>query len=211
MCVPGWPSVAGSSAGAVKSGRSCDRSRSRVTSRAGACATASIATTTSSSRPDPAPSGLRCEWRLTPTVAVSILRRSTAPRRAQLCLDSHPIPGAAGGAGRRPGAVLLESLDAPRPADGGRWEAEALDLIGATARRLADAGATPTEVVAIYLRARQPLLGEIGSLGRRRALDATQLAALFERAVGLLDRLLLHLVATHADIESPRPAQEAIR
>ena len=79
------------------------------------------------------------------------------------------------------------------------------------ARRLADAGATPTEVVAIYLRARQPLLGEIGALGRRRALDATQLAVLFERAVELLDRLLLHLVATHADMESRRPAQEAIR
>lgn len=113
--------------------------------------------------------------------------------------------------GRRLVAVLLEYLDATRTADGERWEAEALDLIGATARRLADAGATPTEVVAIYLRARRPLLGEIGSLGRRRALDATQLAALFERAVELLDRLLLHLVATHADMESRRPAQEAIR
>lgn len=113
--------------------------------------------------------------------------------------------------GRRLVAVLLAYLDATRTADGERWESEALDLIGATARRLADAGATPTEVVAIYLRARQPLLGEIGALGRRRALDATQLAALFERAVGLLDRLLLHLVATHADMESARPAQEAIR
>lgn len=113
--------------------------------------------------------------------------------------------------GRRLVAVLLEYLDATRTAEGERWEAEALDLIGATARRLADAGATPTEVVAIYLRARQPLLGEIGALGRQRALDATQLAALFERAVGLLDRLLLHLVATHADLESQRPAQEASR
>ena len=113
--------------------------------------------------------------------------------------------------GRRLVAVLLAYLDATRTTDGERWEAEALDLIGATARRLADAGATTTEVVAIYLRERQPLLGEIGALGRRRALDATQLAALFERAVGLLDRLLLHLVATHADMESQRPAQKAIR
>ena len=113
--------------------------------------------------------------------------------------------------GRRLVAVLLAYLDVTRTADGERWESEALDLIGATARRLADAGATPTEAVAIYLRARRPLLGEIGALGRRRALDATQLAALFERAVGLLDRLLLHLVATHADLESQRPAQEAIR
>ena len=70
--------------------------------------------------------------------------------------------------------------------------------MGTTATRLADAGATTPEVVAIYLRARQPLLGELGALGRRRALEATQLAALFEQAVALLDRLLLHLVATHA-------------
>src|SRR3990172_9964957 len=54
--------------------------------------------------------------------------------------------------GRRLVAVLLAYLDATRTADGERWEAEALDLIGATARRLADAGATPTAAVAIYLR-----------------------------------------------------------
>ncbi len=99
--------------------------------------------------------------------------------------------------GRRLVAVLLAYLDAVRPADLARWESEAMGLIGATARRLADSGATTSEVVEIYLRARQPLLGELGALGRRRALEATQLAALFERAVGLLDRLLLHLVATH--------------
>jgi excisionase family DNA binding protein len=100
--------------------------------------------------------------------------------------------------GRRLVAVLLAYLDAVRPADLARWESEATALIGTTARRLADSGATTSEVVEIYLRARQPLLGELGALGRRRALEATQLAALFERAVGLLDRLLLHLVATHA-------------
>jgi excisionase family DNA binding protein len=100
--------------------------------------------------------------------------------------------------GRRLVAVLLAYLDAAKPADRERWEAEAIGLIGTTATRLADAGATTSEVVEIYLRARQPLLGELGALGRRRALEATQLAALFEQAVALLDRLLLHLVATHA-------------
>ncbi len=107
--------------------------------------------------------------------------------------------------GRRLVAVLLAYLDATRSADRERWETEALDLIGATARRLREASATPSEVVAIYLRARQPFLGEIGALGRRRALDATQLAALFEQAVGLLDRLLLHLVETHADPQLAHP------
>ena len=94
-------------------------------------------------------------------------------------------------------AVLLAYLDAARPADLARWESEAMALIGTTALRLADAGASTEEVVEIYLRARQPLLAELGALGRRRALEATQLAAVFERAVGLLDRLLLHLIATY--------------
>ncbi|MBI3745004.1 MAG: helix-turn-helix domain-containing protein [Chloroflexi bacterium] len=102
--------------------------------------------------------------------------------------------------GRRLVAVLLAYLDAARSADQARWEAEAMTLIGTTAARLADAGATTSEVVEIYLRARRPLLGELGALGRRRALEATELAALFERAVGLLDRLLLHLVATYTAV-----------
>jgi len=100
--------------------------------------------------------------------------------------------------GRRLVAVLLAFLDATRPADRERWEGEAIALIGAAALRLADAGAEPSEAVAIYLRARSPLLGELATIGRRRTLDATQLADLYERAIGLLDRLLLHLVKTHA-------------
>ena len=111
--------------------------------------------------------------------------------------------------GRRLVAVLLAYLDAERPADRARWEAEAMSLIGATATRLADAGATMPEVVEIYLRARQPLLGELGALGRRRALEATHLAALFEDAVALLDRLLLHLVGAYPAAEAAtRPAKE---
>ena len=108
-------------------------------------------------------------------------------------------------------AVLLAYLDAARPADQERWEAEAKALIGTTATRLADAGATTSEVIEIYLRARQPLLAELGALGRRRALEATQLAALFERAVALLDRLLLHLVATHAHAVATTPVAEVNR
>ncbi len=101
--------------------------------------------------------------------------------------------------GRRLVAVLLAYLDAIRPADLARWESEAMSLIGATATRLAEAGATTPEVIEIYQRARQPLLAELGALGRRRALEPIELAAIFERAVGLLDRLLLHLVTTYVD------------
>lgn len=100
--------------------------------------------------------------------------------------------------GRRLVAVILAYLDAVRPADRDRWEAEAVALIGAAAARLAEAGVPAPEVVAIYLRARRPLLGELDAIGRRRALDATRLADLYGRAVSLLDRLLLHLVETHA-------------
>ncbi len=107
--------------------------------------------------------------------------------------------------GRRLVAVLLAYLDATRSQDRERWEREALDLIGVTARRLREASTTPSEVVAIYLRARQPFLDEIGALGRRRALSATQLAELFQQAVALLDRLLLHLVTTHAASDTAHP------
>jgi hypothetical protein len=95
-------------------------------------------------------------------------------------------------------AVLLAYLDATTPADRSRWEDEAVALIGAAALRLADAGSDVQEVVAIYLRARQPLLGELAAMGRRRALDTSQLASLYERAAGLLDRLLVHLIEVHA-------------
>jgi excisionase family DNA binding protein len=100
--------------------------------------------------------------------------------------------------GRRLVAVILAYLDAARPGDRERWEAEALRLIGTAALRLAEAGASTGEAVGVFIRARQPLLGEIAGIGRRRALDTTQLTDLYERALGLLDRLLLHLVETHA-------------
>ncbi|MES2209244.1 MAG: helix-turn-helix domain-containing protein [Chloroflexota bacterium] len=113
--------------------------------------------------------------------------------------------------GRRLVAVLLACLDATESSDRRRWESEALGLIEITARRLAEAGASSTEVVAVYVRARQPFLTEIASLGRRRALDATQLASLFEQAVALLDRLLLHLVGVHAATSARRSMRETIR
>ncbi len=104
--------------------------------------------------------------------------------------------------GRRLVAVLLAYLDATRPADRERWEAEAIAITDTTARRLAQGGASTADAVAAYVRARRPFLVEIASIGRRRALDGSQLAALFEAAIGLLDRLLLHLVATHDQVRS---------
>lgn len=100
--------------------------------------------------------------------------------------------------GRRLVAVLLAYLDAPSESDRDRWASEALGLIGAAGRRMADIGADVREVVAIFLQARRPLLEELGALGRRRTLEPSRLASLYERAAILLDRLLLHLLETHA-------------
>lgn len=110
--------------------------------------------------------------------------------------------------GRRLVAVLLAYLDATRESDRDRWETEAIAITGGTARRLAEGGSSTADAVAAYVRARKPFLTEIASIGRRRALDGSQLAALFEAVIGLLDRLLLHLVAVHGHVranQSPMP------
>ena len=100
--------------------------------------------------------------------------------------------------GRRLVGALVAHLDAD-PADAAareRSEAEALALVDDFARRLAGSGTSLTEAVGLFVAARQPFLTELTRLGHRRALDASRLAALYERATGLLDRLLLRFVAT---------------
>ena len=101
--------------------------------------------------------------------------------------------------GRRLVTALVAHLDAD-PGDvraRARSEAQAVDLVDDLARRLAASGTSLTEAVALFVAARRPFLAELAGLGRRRALDAARLAALYEDASGLLDRLLLRLVATH--------------
>ena len=101
--------------------------------------------------------------------------------------------------GRRLVEALVAHLDAD-PADAverDRSEAEATVLVDDLARRLAASGTSLTEAVGLFVAARRPFLDELTGLGRRRALDAARLAALYENASGLLDRLLLRLIATH--------------
>jgi len=101
--------------------------------------------------------------------------------------------------GRRLVTALVAHLDAD-PGDvraRARSEAQAVELVDDLARRLAGSGTSLTEAVALFVAARRPFLAELAGLGRRRALDAARLAALYEDASGLLDRLLLRLVATH--------------
>ena len=65
------------------------------------------------------------------------------------------------------------------------------------------------------MAARQPFLAELSGLGRRRSLDSARLAVLYGDASAILDRLLLHFIATHqapaADVPSTaaRPAPSA--
>jgi excisionase family DNA binding protein len=104
---------------------------------------------------------------------------------------------------RRDGRQLVEALvahlDASDSDERDRAEAEATALVDDLARRLASSGTSLTESVGLFVAARRPFLDELTGLGRRRALDAARLAALYENASGLLDRLLLRLIETHQE------------
>ncbi len=106
--------------------------------------------------------------------------------------------------GRRLVVALVAHLDADPGdvAERTRSELEATALVDDLARRLAASGASLTEAVGLFIASRRPFLGELTGLGRRRALDAARLAALYERASGLLDRLLLRLIATYQEASS---------
>jgi excisionase family DNA binding protein len=65
--------------------------------------------------------------------------------------------------------------------------------------RLACSGTSLTESVALFVAARRPFLGELGSLAKRRALDSRQVARLFDEASQALDRCLLAFIDGHRD------------
>jgi excisionase family DNA binding protein len=106
---------------------------------------------------------------------------------------------------RRDGRLLVEALIAHLDAgatdatERDRSESEAAALVDDLARRLAAAGTSLTEAVGLFVAARRPFLDELTGLGRRRALDSTRLAGLYDDASGLLDRLLLRLIATYQE------------
>ena len=101
--------------------------------------------------------------------------------------------------GRRLVEALVAHLDAGDEAARERSEADATALVDDLARRLAASGTSLTEAVGLFVAARRPFLAELAGLGRRRTLDAARLAALYEKATGLLDRLLLRLIATYQE------------
>lgn len=104
-------------------------------------------------------------------------------------------------AGRQLVEALIAHLDADRADDAARGEAEAtaVALVDTFATRLQASGMNLTAVVALFIAARRPFMNELAAIGRRRTLDAARLAALYEDASGLLDRLLLRLVDTYQE------------
>jgi excisionase family DNA binding protein len=99
--------------------------------------------------------------------------------------------------GRRLVAALIDHLDAADAADRLTAESEAHTIADDLGRRLARAGTTLADAVALFVAARRPFLAEIGVVGRRRSLDASRLSTLYEDASAVLDRLLLGFVASH--------------
>ena len=103
--------------------------------------------------------------------------------------------------GRRLVDALVAHLDA-EPGDTTARDAavdEANAVVDDLARRMSAAGTSLTQAVALFVAARRPFMTELAGLGRRRALDATRLASLYEDATGLLDRLLLRLIETYQE------------
>ena len=101
--------------------------------------------------------------------------------------------------GRALVAAMLAHLDAPDDAASERAQASAVGLTEDLARRLARAGIPLAEAVSLFVAARRPFLTELGVIARRRSLDPDRLAAIYDRSSGLLDRLLLRLVASHQE------------
>jgi excisionase family DNA binding protein len=111
------------------------------------------------------------------------------------------IPEAHRAAFRADGRGLVSSLVAYLDADDDAArevaESRAAALTDDLARRLAAAGLSLTESVALFVSARRPFLAELGAIARRRALPADRISAMFEDASALLDRLLIRLVTVH--------------
>jgi excisionase family DNA binding protein len=104
--------------------------------------------------------------------------------------------------GRALVAALVAHLDAVEDEDREQAEREAVGATDALATRVAAAGISLADAVNLFVAARRPFLEELGAIARRRALDPDRLSLIYDRSSGLLDRLLLRLVATHQEAQA---------
>jgi excisionase family DNA binding protein len=121
-------------------------------------------------------------------------------RSSEASLSARAVEGPERDAFRIEGRRLIEALvaylDAGTDAGKADAEAEAMAGVAVTGRRL---GATDLDVataIGAFVSSRQPFLAELESIGRRRALETPGVMRLYAEAAALLDRLLLHFVAT---------------
>jgi excisionase family DNA binding protein len=114
------------------------------------------------------------------------------------------VPSADRGAFREDGralvGALLAHIDATDERHRTNAEAEAVAATEALARRVAAAGISLADAVALFVAARQPFLLELGAIARRRSLDPDRLSQIYDRSSAVLDRLLLSFVATHQEV-----------
>lgn len=96
--------------------------------------------------------------------------------------------------GRELVAILLEYLDHPAAERRTELEERASGMVRGTADRLAASGVSASVAIEGFVAARQPILAELASLGRRQMLSAPAITALYSEAAELLDRLLLRFV-----------------
>lgn len=98
--------------------------------------------------------------------------------------------------GRRLIEALVAYLDATTASAREAAEADAMDAVAGTAHRLDESGLDATTAIGAFISSRRPFLAELESIGRRRALEAPAVMGLYAEATALLDRLLMHFVAT---------------
>jgi excisionase family DNA binding protein len=104
--------------------------------------------------------------------------------------------------GRALVTALLAHLDAVDETDRATAETDAIGATDALARRVAAAGIPLGDAVSLFVAARRPFLTELGAIARRRSVDPDRLSTIYDRSSGLLDRLLLRLIATHQAAEA---------
>lgn len=137
----------------------------------------------------------------TPQRLTAAYRRTYRPVRSTATAHVRAVPederAAWRDAGRELVACLVRHLDAPDEAERAAALTQASELAAALGGRLARSGSSLTEAVALFVAARRPFLTELGSLARRRSLDARQLAVLFDASSGALDHCLLRFIEGH--------------
>ena len=101
--------------------------------------------------------------------------------------------------GRALVTALVAHIDAADDAERLAAEDPAISATDALGRRVAAAGISLGDAVSLFIAARRPFLAELGAIARRRSLDPDRLSQIYDRSSGLLDRLLLTLIATHQE------------